>query len=273
MTRDAESAGRRSFGIVVGGLGALAISAALVPFRDHIDNANLALILVLVVVCAAIVGGRTAGALSAITATLAFDFFLTKPFVSMRIDSADDIETALILLSVGLLVGEVAARGRRSRRDRERAAAAITRVHRVAERVAHAAPLVEIVRQVRTELAALLRLNDCWLELPPFRWPLPRLERAGTIEAEEYRWFEGGFAMPEYGVQLPVVEGGREVARLILIGNPEVTVTIDERVVAVALADQLGSAFALASADDLARVAAEVPPVNDNLDDNLGDAT
>ncbi|MDQ1478498.1 MAG: hypothetical protein QOE62_3727 [Actinomycetota bacterium] len=262
--RDAESTERRSFGIVVGGLGALAVSGALVPLRDHIDNANLALILVLVVVCAAIVGGRTAGAVSAITATLAFDFFLTKPFVSMRIDSADDIETALILLSVGLLVGEVAARGRRSRRDRERAASAISRVHRVAESVAHAAPLVEIVRQVRTELAALLRLDDCWLELPPFQWPLPRLERAGTIEADEYRWFEGGFAMPEFGVQLPVVEGGREVARLVLIGNPDVTVTIDERVVAVALADQLGSAFALASAVDVAAVAKESPPRDGN---------
>jgi hypothetical protein len=264
VNRDAESTERRSFGIVVGGLGALAVSGALVPLRDHIDNANLALILVLVVVCAAIVGGRTAGAVSAITATLAFDFFLTKPFVSMRIDSADDIETALILLSVGLLVGEVAARGRRSRRDRERAAAAISRVHRVAEGVAHAAPLVEIVRQVRAELAALLRLDDCWLELPPFQWPLPRLERAGTIESDEHRWFEGGFAMPEYGVGLPVVEGGREVARLVLIGNPEVTVTIDERVVAVALADQLGSAFALASAADLAEVTKETPPRDGN---------
>ncbi len=37
-------------------------------------------------------------------------------------------------------------------------------------------------------------------------------------------------------------------------------VTLEERVVAVALADQLGSAFAVASTDDLARVAEEVPP-------------
>ena len=103
-------------------------------------------------------------------------------------------------------------------------------------------------------------LNDCWLELAPFQWPLPNLERAGTIESDEHRWFEGGFALPEYGLQLPVLEGGREVARLVLIGNPEVAVTHRRAVVAVALADQLGSAFAVASADDLARVAEEVPP-------------
>lgn len=259
MRRD-EDDGHRSVGVVLGGLGAIAVSIALVPMRDRIDNANLALILVFVVVCAAIVGGRTAGAVAAIAATLSFDFFLTQPFMSMRIDSADDIETALILLAVGLVVGEVGSRGRRARRDRERAADAISRVHRVAERVATGTPLDEVARAVTIELTALLKLNDCWLELPPFQWPLPKLERAGTIEADEHRWFERGFALPEYGLQLPVLEGGHEVARLVLIGNPDVTVTIDERVVAVALADQLGSAFATASADDLTRVAEQVPP-------------
>jgi hypothetical protein len=250
---------RRRFGLAAGGLGAIVVSLVLVPFRDHIDNANLALILVFVVVCAAIVGGRTVGAATAITATVAFDFFLTKPFTSMRIDSADDIETALILLAVGLVVGEVAARGRRARRDRERAADAIARVHRVAERIANGALLVETIREVRAELTALLLLDDCWLELPPFQWPLPRLERAGTLEGEEHRWFAGGLVMPEYGVQLAVVEGGREAARFVLIGNPTVTVTIDERVVAVALADQLGSAFAAGTETDLARVVDEFP--------------
>ena len=107
---------RTLIGLAVGGLGSIAVALALVPFRDQIDNANLALILVLVVVLAAILGGRLAGAVAAVVATMAFDFFLTKPFVSMRIDSSDDIETVLVLLAVGLIVGEVAARGRASRR-------------------------------------------------------------------------------------------------------------------------------------------------------------
>ena len=254
MRRDEGAGGRRPVGMLIGGLGSIAISAALVPFRNHIDNANLALILVFVVVCAAIVGGRSAGAVAAITATLSFDFFLTRPFVSMRIDSADDIETALILLAVGLVVGEVAARGRRSRRDRERAADAISRVHRVAEQVANGVSLDEIARAVTLELTALLMLRDCWLEIAPFRWPLPSLERAGTIESDEHRWFEGGFAMPEFGVQLPIVNGGRAVARLVLIGDPAIAVTIDERVIAVALADQLGSAFGVASDEAVERL-------------------
>jgi uncharacterized protein DUF4118 len=255
--------GRRLIGLALGGLGALLTAVVLVPFRDDIDNANLALLLVLAVVVAAVLGGRGAAVVAAITATMAFDFFLTKPYNSMRIESADDIETAVIMLAVGLLVGEVAARGRRFRRQRERAADAIARVHRVAARIAEGGPLDhdhrldDVVEMVRRELTALLQLHDCHLEYAPFQWPLPRLERSGTIETSEHQFEGDGFVLPEYGVQLPVLDSGREIARFILMGNPEVAVTLEERVVAVALADQLGSAFSLAGPSELQRLERE----------------
>ena len=46
-----------------------------------------------------------------------------------------------------------------------------------------------------------------------------------------------------------MLEQGEHVARLVLIGDPTHAVTIEERVVAVALADQLGTALALARPD------------------------
>ena len=187
-----------------------------------------------------ILGGRAAGALAAVTSTLAFDFFLTSPYLSARIDSADDLETALILLAVGLLVGEVAARGRRARRDHEVAAQAVLRVHRVADAVAHGEPLPTVLESVKRELTDLLGLWDCWLELRPFSWVIPRMDRGGTVEGDEHHWLDAGFALPRDGVELPVVERGREVARLVLLGDPDVAVTLEERVVAVALADQFG---------------------------------
>lgn len=252
--------GRRLIGLALGGLGALLIALLLVPFRDDIDNANLALLLVLSVVVAAVLGGRGAAVVAAITATIAFDFFLTKPYNSMRIESADDIETAIIMLAVGLLVGEVAARGRRFRRQRERAADAIARVHRVAARIAESGPLDrehrldDIVAAVQAELTALLQLRDCHLEYAPFQWPLPRLERTGTIETSEHEYAGDGFVLPEWGVQLPVLDAGREIARFVLMGNPDMSVTLEERVVAVALADQLGSAFSMAGPSELERL-------------------
>jgi K+-sensing histidine kinase KdpD len=256
--------GRKLFGLAVGGLGAIVIALILVPFREDIDNANLALLLVLVVVLAAIVGDRGAAALAAVTGTMAFDFFLVRPYASMRIESADDVETVIILLAVGLLVGEVSARGRRSRSERERAADAIDRVHRVAARIAEGGPLDTdgrlrtIVDEVLREVIALLQLHDSYLEFAPFQWPLPRLERSGAIETSDHEWSSGGFTLPEYGVGLPILQAGTEVARLVLMGNPEKFVTLEERVVAVALADQLGSALAMAGPTQFERVRREL---------------
>jgi hypothetical protein len=252
MALDSGSANaRRWVGIALGGLGAIAVAALLVPLRTEMDNTNLALVLVLVVVLAAIFGGRAAAAVTAVVATLAFDFFLAPPYLSMRVASADDLETVLFLLAVGLIVGEVAARGRASRRHQQRAADAIDRVQRVAELVVAGAGLARVLGAVTGELTGLLSLADCWLELPPFLWVLPQLERGGTIGGTEHHYGHGGFALSADGTELAVLSRGRQVARLVLIGDPDVDTALEERVVAIALADQLGSAFAMAGADEL----------------------
>ena len=65
-------------GIAIGVLGALALSVAMIPLRDHLHNDNMALALVVPVLIAAVLGGRWAGALSAFAAALCFDFFFTS---------------------------------------------------------------------------------------------------------------------------------------------------------------------------------------------------
>jgi Domain of unknown function (DUF4118) len=257
MPRAVGDESNASVGLVVAALGPVAVALILVPFRTQLANANLALILVLVVVIAAIIGGRRAGALAAIVATLSFDFFLTRPYLSLKIETSNDLETAVTLLGVGLLVGAVASRGRRSERDRERAGEAISRVHRVADEIARGVAIDEVATSVTRELRELLRLYDCWIEFPPFHFVAPRLERGGSIEGSEHRFFDGGVAISEDGVDLTVLEQGRAIARLMLIGDPSHAVTIEERVVAVALADQLGVALALAGSDEQARLARE----------------
>jgi K+-sensing histidine kinase KdpD len=74
-------AGRRGWPLRVG-LALLASPVAAlapVPRRGHVLNANLALVLVFVVLGAAVGGSRVAGVLAAVTAALAYDFFLTAP--------------------------------------------------------------------------------------------------------------------------------------------------------------------------------------------------
>ena len=128
-------------------------------------------------------------------------------------------------------------------------------MHRVADQIAHGAPIERVLASVRAELLDLLSLWDCWLELRPFSWVLPRMDRGGTVEGDEHQWTAGGFVLPRDGVELPVIDRGLEVARLVLLGDPEVAVTLEQRVVAVALADQLGIAVAMAAPEDLARMA------------------
>jgi MFS family permease len=253
---DAERV-RTLAGLAVGALGPVAVALLLVPFRNDLDSANLALILVLVVVVAAILGGRRAGALAALVATLSFDFFLARPYLSLEIESSDDVETALVLLGVGLLVGAVASRGRRSERGRERAVAAIARVHRITDRVARGTSVNEMAIAVVGELRELLQVEDAWLEFPPFVYVMPVLERGGSVEESEHHWFAGGLVLSPDGVELPVLEDGRPGARIVLIGNPECPTTIEERVVAVALADQLGAALARAAPLERARLVDE----------------
>ena len=114
MKRPRSNADWTMPGYVIGGIGPIVVAAALVPLRNEIDNANLALAMVVVVVVAAAVGGRGAGVLAAVIATISYDFFLTRPYLSLTIDSADDVETTIFLLVIGLLVGEIVVRSRRT---------------------------------------------------------------------------------------------------------------------------------------------------------------
>ena len=98
--------------IVVAALVApVVVAAALIPWRDDLVSTNIALLLVVVVVAVAATGHRAAAALAALVAAGAFNFFHTQPYYSLRINSSDDVETAVLLLVVGLAVAELAVRG------------------------------------------------------------------------------------------------------------------------------------------------------------------
>jgi K+-sensing histidine kinase KdpD len=99
-------------GVAVGGFLPLAIAPLLVPVRSHVVNTNIALVLMAAVVLGASIGGRAAGMLAAMNATLSFDFFFTRPYLSLTIDTVEDIETVVVLLVVGLFVGSFAGRHR-----------------------------------------------------------------------------------------------------------------------------------------------------------------
>ena len=240
-------------GYVIGGLGPIAVAALLVPLRDHVQTANLALIMVLVVVLAAAIGGRGAAALAAVVAAVSFDFFLTQPYLSLQIESADDLETMLILLVIGAAVGQIVVQARRNRLAAQRGAGEIAGLHRIAELAASGAPVDELVLALEGELTDLLGLDACRFEPVPATGAaptLPRLERNGAVTGAHERHFAHGELSLPPELELPVLGRGREVGRFVLVARTGESASLETRTVAIALSDQLGAVLALEQRTD-----------------------
>ncbi len=230
-------------GVVLAALCPIAVAAALVSVRDAVGNTNVALGLVLVVLVAALTGGRTAGAVAAVSSVLAFDFFHTQPYLSLTIDSKDDLITTLLLLPIGLVVGTVAARARTARRQVTASRDQMHRVHRLAELTASGADSAAVLDRAQRELTELLGLANSRFEAPPYETELPVLDRGGAVGVTRHRYTLDGFELPHEGVALPVLSRGRPVGRFVLVPNPGTGVSLERRIVAVALADQAGAAL------------------------------
>lgn len=91
-----------------------AVAGPLALLREVVGRAPAVLVLVLVVVAVSSAGDRVAGVLTALTAAVGFDLFLTAPYRSLAISDPQDVELALALMVVGLAVGELALRGLRA---------------------------------------------------------------------------------------------------------------------------------------------------------------
>jgi hypothetical protein len=230
-------------GAAVGSLGALFTAAALVGVRGDIQNANVALVLVLWVLLGAVTGGRASAVISALIAAVAFDFFHTKPYGSLKISDGNDVLTTVLLLAVGLAIGEIAIRSQRLHAQRADQQHQLRRMQRIAALAAGGEGVDDLLLAVTAELIEALELQNAWFERPPFIAGLTKLERSGVIEASEHRYANGEFELPREGVALPVVGAGRPLGRFVLIPTPGVGVSKERRLSAVALADQVGAAL------------------------------
>ena len=89
----------------------LVACAALAPFRESVANTDVALGLVLLIVLTASTGVRWAGVVAAVSSAVWFDFFLTRPYHQLTIANREDVETAVLLVIVGVAVSEIALLG------------------------------------------------------------------------------------------------------------------------------------------------------------------
>ncbi len=216
----------------------------MIPLRDHLHNADFAIALVIPVLLGAIIGGRWAGALSAVVAAMCFDFFFTLPYLSLRISSSDDLWSMLVLVIVALVAAEVGIRARRGGAAARESRAELDRLFRIANLAAHGGDVDDVVSSAQAELIGLFGLDDCEFEATPSPLVLPRLGTRGALEGTELVSSGTEFLLPVGGVELPVVGRGREYGRLVLMAPENTSASLEKRLVAVAIADEVGLTLA-----------------------------
>jgi K+-sensing histidine kinase KdpD len=235
---------------LAGTFAAIGVGGLLVPVRDVIGNTNAALVLVVVIVASAALGGRLAGAMTAAAACLSFNFFHTRPLYTLRVHSDNDIWTIVLLFVIGLAVGEVAVFARTNRTNAIIDRSGLSHLEAIGAMVAEDQPPSAVWPTVRAALLDQLKLADATLESDDHpASPITVLQRNGHIDITVMYWTREGMELPRDGVALPVRAGTRSYGRIVLAPTPGRGTTIDQRRVAVALADLLAVTLDRHSAD------------------------
>jgi hypothetical protein len=239
-----------------------AVAAALLPARDHIGNVNVALVLVVVVVAVAVWGRRLAAFAASASAAVWFDFFHTRPYYSFTITHRNDAITTALLLVVGVAVGELAVWSRKQQAAAAASSEDIARIHAVADLVADGRGMDQVTLAVAYELQHLLSLRTCRFDpsLPDHR--TTRIEHDGGIVLDSVRWPVHDMGLPGKEVELLVQWAGRTFGRYVLVPSPGVPISLERRLVAVALADQVAAALASAQPPTLGNGGRRPTPVN-----------
>jgi Domain of unknown function (DUF4118) len=215
------------------------------PFRDSVPNTSAALLLVLVVVGVASAGDRLAGLLAALSAGLGFDFFLTRPYEQFTIASATDLQTTLLLLGVGVAVTEIAYRGREQQAMASKRLGYLNGVEAAAKIAAEGSSSPSaLIERVADQIVQVMGLEKCRFDYG-MGLDYPRLEPDGSVRWRNQNWAVDSFGLPaDKATELVVESGGRFMGRFLLQANPRTRPSRAERMVAAALAAQVGAALA-----------------------------
>jgi len=220
---------------------------ALSPFRASVPSTSAALVLVLVVVAAAATGLRSAGMLAAVSGAVSFDFFLTAPYYRLAIDDRTDVETAVLLVLVGAAVTEIALWGRRQQAAASRQQGYLTGVLQTVSSVAtKGADPVELTETVAGRLREVLDIDGCRFTTDPEPETDVRLGRDGEVTRAGRRVDVVRYGLPtDTEIELPVEDRSGPSGRYLLTAATRISRPgLEERRVAVALADQIGLVLA-----------------------------
>jgi hypothetical protein len=225
--------------------------AVLSLFRDSVANTNAALGLVLLIVAAASTGIRAAGLVAALSSAAWFDFFLTQPYNHFNITDRADIETAVLLMLVGVAVTEVALWGRRQQARASREQGYLDGVLSTAATVgAGRSSTSSLIEHVCEQIVDVLRIDGCRFD--PGSGPiLAALNNDATVTYNGHPFNVDRLGLPtDSEIALVVQSGGVVHGRFLLTAATRVVrPTLEQLRVTIALANQVGAALAASNLD------------------------
>ena len=230
--------------LLAGAVVPFVVCVATAPFRASLANTNVALVLVLVIVAVAAGGSRLGGIVAAASAALWFDFFLTEPYQRFTVTDRTDLETTVLLLAVGVGVTELAQWGRRATERAAREQSYLAGIQEVAAAVARGSSSSDLIDEVDRQLTSTLGLRACH-----FQYGVAGLGRHARLLPDGA--VQDGSAVIDVDrdglpvdrdIELLVESGGLLQGRFLMSAGAGAHPSQAQRLVAVTLAAQVGSA-------------------------------
>ncbi|MFT3852905.1 MAG: DUF4118 domain-containing protein [Ilumatobacteraceae bacterium] len=226
------------------------LAAVLTPLRHTLGEPNIALLLAALVGLAGIVGGRLAGGLAGVVAALSFNFFHAPPYLTLRVSDVHDVLTIVLIALLGAGAGQLGAARARRRDEQHEHLDALHGLEAVTALVAAGVEPGDVLAAVAGELGRLEGVASVTFE-PVAGGDRALLRRDGHVETSALTHAGRGFALPPGGVRVPVGVDGAPLGQLAITGT-SAAVTLEQRRVMVAMADELAVAWRSRSTDRIA---------------------
>jgi K+-sensing histidine kinase KdpD len=236
----------RSSVIVAAGIAPVVVCGVLAIFRDSLTAATDVLVVVLVVVAAASTGVRIAGIVAALSGGVWFDFFLTQPYGRLAINDPNDVEAAVLLVVIGAAVTEVALWGRRQQARASRRAGYLDGVLGTAEIVTLRHETPGLIDHIADQIQQILGVSRCrFVTGPVHDERIPILNHQGLVTRRGHQVNVDRDGLPtDDEIALEVTRAGVILGHFLLTASASIArPTLEQRKVAVLLADQAGSAL------------------------------
>lgn len=148
---------------LAGVAGVMAVTAGLVPVRDHVNRAGPALLLVLPVVAAGLLGGHWAAAVTAVASAAALNLAFIPPYWTLKVRAVEDVIALVVFLVVAAAVGTLVADATERRRAAEQRTVEVEQLYRryedlarEREHLAEEAARLDLLEKIDEQRAALL---------------------------------------------------------------------------------------------------------------------